>query len=81
MRFSCEKSTLLDAINTASRAVSTKSTIALLEGLRVTAGSCLTLAGYDLSIGICTNIDADIIEPGEIVLSAKLFMWRPTKKC
>lgn len=73
MRFSCEKSTLLDAINTASRAVSTKSTIALLEGLRITADSCLTLAGYDLSIGICTNIDTDIIEPGEIVLNAKLF--------
>lgn len=73
MKFSCEKSTLLDAISTASRAVSTKSTIALLEGLRITAASRLTLAGYDLSMGIRTSIDADIVEGGEIVLSAKLF--------
>ena len=33
MQFSCEKSTLLEAITTASRAVSSKSSIALLEGL------------------------------------------------
>ena len=73
MKFSCEKTTLIDAISTASRAVSTKSTIALLEGLRITAADRLTLAGYDLAMGIRTSIDADIIEQGEIVLSAKLF--------
>ncbi len=73
MKFSCEKSTLIDAISIASRAVSSKSTIALLEGLRITAADQLTLAGYDLSIGIRTSVDADIIEAGEIVLSAKLF--------
>ena len=73
MKFSCEKSTLLDAISIASRAVSSKSTIALLEGLRITASNRLTLAGYDLSMGIRTSIDADIVEVREIVLSAKLF--------
>lgn len=73
MKFSCEKSILFDAINTASRAVSTKSTIALLEGLRLTATDTLTLAGYDLQLGIRTTIDADIIETGEIVLNARLF--------
>lgn len=72
MKFSCEKSAFLDAISIASRAVSTKSTIAILEGLRLTATDTLTLSGYDLSIGIRTQVDADIVEPGEIVLSAKL---------
>ncbi|NCB28480.1 MAG: hypothetical protein EOM63_01775, partial [Clostridia bacterium] len=33
MKFSCEKSTLLDAINISSRAVSGKSAMALLEGV------------------------------------------------
>lgn len=73
MKFSCEKSTLIDAIQIASRAVSSKSTIALLEGLRITASDRLTLAGYDLAMGIRTSIDADILEAGEIVLGAKLF--------
>lgn len=73
MKFSCEKSAFLDAISIASRAVSTKTTIALLEGLRLTAGETLTLAGYDLSIGIRTRVDAaDVIEPGEVVISARI---------
>lgn len=72
MKFSCEKSLLQEAISIASRAVTTRSTIALLEGLRITADDRLTLAGYDLSIGIKTTVEADVVEPGEIVLSAKL---------
>lgn len=72
MKFSCEKSQLMEAISVASRAVTTRSTIALLEGLRITADDKLTLAGYDLSIGIKTTVEADIIEGGEVVLSAKL---------
>lgn len=72
MKFSCEKSAFLDAISIASRAVSNKSTIAILEGLRLTATDVLTLSGYDLSMGIKTELDADVIEQGEIVLSAKL---------
>ena len=72
MKFSCEKTAFLDAISIASRAVSTKSTIAILEGLRITAADTLTLSGYDLSMGIRTEVEADILEPGEIVLSAKL---------
>ncbi len=72
MKFSCEKSAFLDAISIASRAVSTKSTIAILEGLRITATDHLTLSGYDLSIGIKTEVEAEIVQPGEIVLSAKL---------
>lgn len=72
MKFSCEKALLQEAISIASRAVTTRSTIALLEGLRITADKTLTLAGYDLSMGIKTSIEADIVEPGEVVLSAKL---------
>lgn len=72
MKFSCEKPLLQEAISIASRAVTTRSTIALLEGLRITADDRLTLAGYDLSLGIKTTVEADVIEPGEVVLSAKL---------
>lgn len=72
MKFSCEKSTLLDAIQTTSRAVSTKSTIAILEGLKINASAEITISGYDLNMGITTNFDADIMETGEIVLNAKL---------
>lgn len=74
MKFSCEKETLLSLIGTASRAVTGKSAMPLLEGLLVTAdANTLTLTGYDLSMGIRTTTKADVIEPGSIVLNARLF--------
>ena len=74
MKFSCEKETLLSLIGTASRAVTGKSAMPLLEGLLIdTAPNSLTLTGYDLSMGIRTTAEADVIESGSIVLNARLF--------
>lgn len=74
MKFSCEKETLLGLIGTASRAVTGKSAMPLLEGLLVTAEpGTLTITGYDLSMGIRTTAEADVIEPGSVVLNARLF--------
>lgn len=74
MKLSCEKETLLGLIATASRAVTGKSAMPLLEGLLLHAQTdSLTLTGYDLSMGIRTTAEADIVEPGSIVLNAKLF--------
>lgn len=75
MQFSCEKSILQEAIATASRAVSSKSSIALLEGLLITAESdgCLTLCGYNMSMGIRVKIGAMVTEEGTAVLNARLF--------
>ena len=74
MKFSCEKETLLGLIGTASRAVTGKSAMPLLEGLLVEAQpDMLTITGYDLSMGIRTNAEADVVEPGSIVLNARLF--------
>lgn len=74
MKFSCDKETLLSLIATASRAVTGKSAMPLLEGLLVDAQpDGLTLTGYDLSMGIRTTGEADTVEPGTIVLNARLF--------
>lgn len=73
MKFSCEKTILQEAVTTASRAVSNKSSIALLEGLLITADETgLTLCGYNLSMGIRVHIGASVSEPGNAVLNAKL---------
>ncbi|MFR3787583.1 DNA polymerase III subunit beta [Agathobaculum desmolans] len=73
MKFSCEKETLLGLIGTASRAVTGKSAMPLLEGLLLTAEkNTLTITGYDLSIGIRTTTEVDVVEPGSIVLNARL---------
>ena len=73
MKFSCEKTLLQSAITTASRTVAAKSSIPALEGLLLHADHQLTVSGYNMQTGIRTRLDADITEPGSLVLSARLF--------
>ena len=73
MNIICDKTLLSAAIDGVSKAVTLRSTIPLLEGILLKAeGFQLTLTGYDLEMGIVTTIEANIKEPGEIVLNAKL---------
>ena len=74
MNIVCDRAALLEAVGNVQRAVSGKSTLPALEGILLRAtGSSLFLAGYDLDLGITTTIEAAVKEPGEIVLTAKLF--------
>ncbi|WP_458863106.1 DNA polymerase III subunit beta [Acidaminobacterium chupaoyuni] len=73
MKFSCEKAVLSEAISTCIHAVSTKSTIAVLEGLLISVGtSQVTMCGYNFKTGIRKTFSANIAEKGDIVLSAKI---------
>ena len=75
MKFSCEKETLLNLLSIASRAVTGKSSMPLLEGLLLAADAdTLTITGYDLSMGIRTTAQVDVVEPGRIVLNARLIL-------
>ena len=73
MKFFCQKQALVDAVGNVTRAVSNRSTIPALEGVLLRATSSLFLAGYDMEIGITTNIEAQVQDPGEIVLPCKQF--------
>jgi DNA polymerase III, beta subunit len=74
MNILCDKQALIDAVGNVQRAVSGKSTLPALEGILLrAAGSSLFLAGFDLDLGITTTIEAEVREPGEIVLTARLF--------
>ena len=74
IQFSCEKALLQAAINTASRAVASKSSIPALEGLLLEARhGYLTVSGYNMQLGIRSRFLADVIEEGELVLNARLF--------
>ena len=73
MRFTCEKSMLLQGLNVASRTVAVKSSLSLIEGILCKAGHGISLTGYNMETGITYDIDADVVEPGECILPAKLF--------
>jgi len=73
MKFSCEKAILQAAVTTAGRVVAAKSTIQALEGVLMEAeGDRLRISGYNLETGIVTQVEAEVAEPGAIVLSARL---------
>ena len=74
MKFSCEKALLQSAVMTAGRVVASKSSILALEGVLVEAEKDgLRVSGYNLETGIVTNVEANVVKTGAIVLSARLF--------
>ena len=74
MKFSCEKAIFQAAVTTAGRVVAPKSTIQALEGVLLEAGTdgLLSVSGYNLETGIVSQVEAEVKEPGAIVLSARL---------
>ena len=73
MKFTCDKSVLQSAAEVTTRAVPAKSPINALEGIYIEAGTVLTLTGYDLKKAIYTSIEADIEEPGCVIINARFF--------
>ena len=74
MKFSCVRSELQSAVSIAAKAASPKSPIPALEGILIEAGiDSVRLTGYDLKKGIYTKVDAEVSEPGSIVLGARIF--------
>lgn len=73
MKIICDKYLLSEAVAGVSKAVTSRSSIPILEGILLKAeGGKLTLTGYDLEMGIITVTECRVEEEGEIVLSAKL---------
>ena len=74
MKFTCTKSELQSAVSIAAKAASAKSPIPALEGILIETGiDAVKLTGYDLKKGIYTSVEANITEPGSIVLGARIF--------
>lgn len=74
MKISCDRASMVEAVSNVQRAVSTKSCITALEGILIkTLDGQIELCGYDLEIGITTTIDAKVMDPGAVVISAKIF--------
>ncbi len=74
MRFTCDRQKLNEAVLNVQRVVSAKSSVPALEGILLTAGeTTIKLCGFDLEIGMMTELPAQIAERGSVVIGAKLF--------
>ena len=73
MHFTCEKSMLVQGLNIAGRAVAQKSSLSVIEGVLCRAGHHLSLTGYNMETAITYEIEAEVSDPGDCILPAKLF--------
>ncbi|MCX7843331.1 MAG: DNA polymerase III subunit beta [Clostridia bacterium] len=73
MKVICSKDALIEGIGIVQKAVTTKTTLKILEGILLEASDRFKLTGNDLEIGIESYVDADIREQGNIVLNSKMF--------
>ena len=73
MKVICSKEKLMEGINIVQKAVSTKTTLPILEGILLEAGEVFKLTGNDLEIGIECLVEADIKRQGNVVLNSRMF--------
>ncbi len=73
MRFTCEKSMLVQGLNIAGRTVAQKSSLSVLEGILCKAGVGLSLTGYNMETAITYEVEAEVTDAGSCILPAKLF--------
>jgi DNA polymerase-3 subunit beta len=74
MKISCHRSDLLNGVNTSLKAVSTRTTLPILQCILLQATTDeFKLISNDLEIGIESNVKADIVESGSVALDARIF--------
>jgi DNA polymerase-3 subunit beta len=74
MKFKCKKTELQNAIFTAQKAITGRSSMPILNGVLIeTNTDTLVLTGSDIDLSIKTKIKVDVLEEGSIVINARLF--------
>jgi len=75
MKFICSRERLMEAVSIVQKAVATRSTLPILDGILIEAssGSGLKLTGYDLETGIECKVEADVPDSGSLVINARMF--------
>ncbi|MCQ2451152.1 MAG: DNA polymerase III subunit beta [Clostridia bacterium] len=73
MKFTVERATFLDAVSKLQKVVSNKTSMPILEGILISAEKgLLTLATYNLEMGMKKEMYANCEEPGDIVINVRL---------
>ena len=73
MKIICSRDRLMEAISIVQKAVATRSSMAILDGILLEADQDVKLTGYDMEIGIECHLEADIPEKGSLVIQARMF--------
>ena len=78
MKFTCSQQTLTKALNTVSKAVTSRTTLPILKGILMKASSdgTLTLSASDLDLSIEKKMDVNVEEEGEIEIMRRVLQNR-----
>lgn len=73
MKFTVARDVLAEAVNWTARTVPTRPSIPILAGIRMTAeDGTLALSSFDYEISTRSEVEADIIQEGEVLVSGRL---------
>lgn len=73
MKITADRDPLLDALQAAARALSTRSTLPSLGGILLTSdGSSATAKATDMELGVAVELDAEVEGEGSILLPGRL---------
>ncbi|MTA97596.1 MAG: DNA polymerase III subunit beta, partial [Actinobacteria bacterium] len=73
MKFTIDSSALADAVAWAARSLPARPTAPVLAGLLLEATqTSLTLSGFDLEVSAQISLNADVEEPGRVLVSGRL---------
>ena len=73
MKLTCNRDNLIEGLNIVQKAVPSKSTISILEGILIEVGEEVRLTGNDNDFGIVYEVPGIIEEIGSIVVNSKTF--------
>ncbi len=74
MKFTCDRSLLVDKLAILARGVSTRSALPVLSGILLRAGEGrLDLYATDMELSVKANLAVDVEREGELVIPARLF--------
>ena len=74
MKFTCDRSALVEKLGVLARGVSTRSALPVLSGILLQAGDGhLDLFATDMELSIKANMTTPVEREGEIVVPARLF--------
>lgn len=74
MKFTCQKTDLIEVLPNVAKATSAKTPMEVLAAVRLAAeGIEVSLTGYDLELGIRTSIPAAVEEAGVLLADSRLF--------
>jgi DNA polymerase-3 subunit beta len=75
LRFTCSREELVEKLAVVARAVSMRPTVQILSGiwLQASAGT-LELAATDMELSLRSSVEAQIAEPGTVVVPGRLFV-------